>query len=193
MVTPQIRTAKLYIESCISGSALSSLQDIYLKRCKSRTNQIIKDSNHPGNCLFCLLPSGKRFRSMMAKTERLRRSFFPQAIGLITSTWLNLLISNIFIILHHPYCCYVYIPGTTCLHIPLAHPRLYYYLLSSQYTVLHILFHCTFYSLFVSYSYLYYIYSRYVSFFFFALSIERTCPDLHFTTDYTLYNWVCDN
>ncbi len=38
---------------------------------------------------------------------------------------------------------------------------------------------------------------RYVSFFiyyliFFALSIERTCPDLHFTTDYILYNWVCD-
>ncbi len=29
-------------------------------------------------------------------------------------------------------------------------------------------------------------------FFFFALSIERTCPDLHFTTDYTLYDCVCD-
>ncbi len=22
--------------------------------------------------------------------------------------------------------------------------------------------------------------------------IERTCPDFHFTTDYILYNWVCD-
>ncbi len=29
-------------------------------------------------------------------------------------------------------------------------------------------------------------------FYFFALSIERTCPDLHFTTDYTLYDCVCD-
>ncbi len=45
----------------------------------------------------------------------------------------------------------MYIPGTTmfahsccCLHIPLAHPCLYYYLLSPQYTVLHILFHCKF-------------------------------------------------
>ncbi len=28
--------------------------------------------------------------------------------------------------------------------------------------------------------------------YFFALSIERTCPDLHFTTDYTLYDCVCD-
>ncbi len=36
----------------ISGSTLPSLQDIYLKRCKSRTAKIIKDSNHPGNHLF---------------------------------------------------------------------------------------------------------------------------------------------
>ncbi len=69
----------------ISGSALPSLQDIYLKRCKSRAIKIIKDSNHPGNRLFILLPSGKCFRSMMAKTERLRRSFFPQAIRLLNS------------------------------------------------------------------------------------------------------------
>ncbi len=62
----------------ISGSALPSLQDIYLKRCRSRAVKIIKNSNHPGNCLFTLLPSGKRFRSLMAKTERLRRSFFPR-------------------------------------------------------------------------------------------------------------------
>ncbi len=32
----------------------------------------------------------------------------------------------------------------------------------------------------------------FLEFFFFALSIERTCPDLHFTTDYTLYDCVCD-
>ncbi len=69
----------------ISGSTLPSLQDIYLKRCKSRTAKIIKDSNLPGNHLFRLLPSGKRFRSMMAKTERLRRSFFPQAIRLLNT------------------------------------------------------------------------------------------------------------
>ncbi len=70
----------------MSGSALPSLQDIYLKRCRSRAVKIIKDSNHPGKCLFTLLPSGKRFRCLMAKTERLRRSFFPQAIRLLNST-----------------------------------------------------------------------------------------------------------
>ncbi len=139
----------------ISGSALPSLQDIYLKRSKSRAEKIIKDSNHPGNHFFIFLLSGNRFRSMMAKTERLRRSFFPQAISsklklsLITFTRLNLINCKTFIILHHPYCCYVYIPGTTCLHILLGHPCLYYYLLSPQYTVLHILFHCTLYSLFL--------------------------------------------
>ncbi len=62
-----------------------SLQVIYLKRCKSRAAKIIKDSTHPSNHLFRLLPSGKRFRSMMAKTERLRRSFFPQAIRLLNT------------------------------------------------------------------------------------------------------------
>ncbi len=61
------------------------MQDIYLKRCKSRAAKIIKDSNHPSNHLIRLLPSGKRFRSMMAKTERLRRSFFPQAIRLLNT------------------------------------------------------------------------------------------------------------
>ncbi len=83
MVIHQTRTAKLYrvvrLAECISGSTLPSLQGIYLKRCKSRAAKIIKDSTHPGNHLFRLLPSGKRFRSMMAKTERLRRSFFHQA------------------------------------------------------------------------------------------------------------------
>ncbi len=69
----------------ISGSALPSLQDIYLKRCESKSAKILKDSTHPGNNHFCLLPSGKRFRSMMAKTERLRRSFFPQAIRLLNT------------------------------------------------------------------------------------------------------------
>ncbi len=52
---------------------------------QSRAVKITKVSNHPGNGLFTLLPSGKRFRSLMAKTERLRRSFFPQAIRLLNS------------------------------------------------------------------------------------------------------------
>ncbi len=78
------------LAECISGSALRSLQHIYLKRCKSRADQIIKVTNHPGNCLLILLTSGKRFRSLVAKTERLRRSFFPQAIRLLNSNSHNI-------------------------------------------------------------------------------------------------------
>ncbi len=59
----------VHLAERISGSAFPSLQVIYLKRCKSRAAKILKDSTHPGNHHFCLLPSGKRFRSMMAKTE----------------------------------------------------------------------------------------------------------------------------
>ncbi len=53
-------------------------------------------------------------------------------------------------------------PSTTCLHIPLAHPCLYHYLLSSQYTVSHILFllHILLYFLFLFFFNLYlYIFS----------------------------------
>ncbi len=125
----------------ISGSALPSLQDIYHKRCKSRAAKILKDSTHPGNHLFCLLPSGKRFRSMMAKTERLRRSFFPQAIRLlntnpVSETFTRLIIN-----------CKTFIFSSSvlllCVHTrynPFAHPSctsLLFILLfiKSQYTV----------------------------------------------------------
>lgn len=70
----------VHLAKCISGTALPRLQDIYLKCCKDRAAKIIKDSNHPSNCLLIRLPSDKRFGSLMAKTERHRKSFFPQAV-----------------------------------------------------------------------------------------------------------------
>ncbi len=93
-----------------------------------------------------------------------------------------------------------------CVHTrynPFAHPSCsYYYLLSPNILflhilfVLHFLFYCTFYSLFL-FSYLYIcscvvllLYNFY--FYSFALSTERTWFDLHFTSDYTLYNLLCD-
>ncbi len=72
------------LAECISGSALS-LCRTSTSNAANRAAKILKDSNHPGNHLFCLLPSGKRFRSMMAKTESLRRSFFPQATRLLNT------------------------------------------------------------------------------------------------------------
>ncbi len=134
----------------ISGSTLPSLQVIYLKRCKSRAAKIIKDSNHPGNHLFRLLPSGKRFRSMMAKTERLRRSFFPQAIRLLntkTQTLFNkhknkIKISRLHIPLIPPVVCTSLSSLSSLLFIVLfikSHILFLHILL-----VLHILLFCTF-------------------------------------------------
>ncbi len=69
----------------ISGSALPSLQDIYLKRCRSRAVKIIKDSNHPSSHQATEALTRWQQSEKTAKTERLRRSFFPQAIRLLNS------------------------------------------------------------------------------------------------------------
>ncbi len=67
----------VHLAERISGSAVPSLQNIYLNCCKSRASKMkdshhqkkkIKDSNHPGNSLVILLPSGKRYRSIMGVT-----------------------------------------------------------------------------------------------------------------------------
>ncbi len=101
---------------------------------------------------------------------------------------------------HHPYCCFVYlvyIPCTTRLHIPLAHPSCsYYYLLSpsiqffAHLIVLHFLFHCTFYSYF-SFFFTIYMLLCCVTFilFLFVLFCTVHWADLiwlNFTSDYTL-------
>ena len=68
------------------GGELPTLQGIYTRRCRARAGRISKDPSHPNNCLFALLRSGKRYRSLMAKTERLKRSFYPQAIRILNSS-----------------------------------------------------------------------------------------------------------
>uniref|UniRef100_A0A3B4FGV2 Reverse transcriptase domain-containing protein n=1 Tax=Pundamilia nyererei TaxID=303518 RepID=A0A3B4FGV2_9CICH len=70
-----VRSAERIIQS-----ELPDLLSIYTKRCTAKARKIMMDLSHPNNGLFSLLRSGKRFRSLKAKTERMRRSFFPQAI-----------------------------------------------------------------------------------------------------------------
>ncbi|KAK1804766.1 hypothetical protein P4O66_003614 [Electrophorus voltai] len=65
---------------CITHTELPDLQTIYYKRYRTKARRIVKDPTHPNNRLFSLLRSGKCFRSLKTKTERLKRSFFPQAI-----------------------------------------------------------------------------------------------------------------
>ncbi|KAI3359202.1 hypothetical protein L3Q82_002719 [Scortum barcoo] len=71
----------------ITRTELPSMEDLYTQRavCRKKATKIIKDPSHPSHPsykLFCLLPSGRRFRSIRARTTRLRDSFIPQAIRL---------------------------------------------------------------------------------------------------------------
>lgn len=64
----------------IVGCRLPSLRDISGSCCLNRARNIIKDPSHPTHHLFDLLPSGRRSRSIRARTTRLTNSFFPWAI-----------------------------------------------------------------------------------------------------------------
>ncbi len=81
----------------------------------------------------------------------------------------------------------MYIPGTTRLHIPLAHPSCsYYYSLSPNILflhisiVLHFLFYCTFYSLILFFTYIYALVLCYfyIIFIFILLPCPLSGPDL---------------
>uniref|UniRef100_A0A8C5G818 Reverse transcriptase domain-containing protein n=2 Tax=Gouania willdenowi TaxID=441366 RepID=A0A8C5G818_GOUWI len=69
----------------IVGCPLPSLTDIYTSRCLNRAHSIIKDSSHPGFHMFNLLPSGRRYRCIKARTNRLKNSFFPKGITILNS------------------------------------------------------------------------------------------------------------
>ncbi len=86
-----------YLRVCSPLSAGHLPQTLQKQSCQNHQGlKSVKITKDPGNCLFTLLPSGKRFRSLMAKTERLRRSFFPQAIRLQNSTQpLNIIMTSL--------------------------------------------------------------------------------------------------
>ncbi len=102
---------------------------------------------------------------------------------------------------HHPYCCYMFIPGNLQ---PVCTSLFILLFIKSQYTIFaHLICFALFYSIahvtlyfsFFFYFYLYICSCVVLLLFnlnFFALSTERTWLDLHFTSDYTLYNLVCD-
>ena len=67
----------------IIGCSLPSLEEIYIQRVKNKALKIVKDHSHPANSLFEELPSGRRFRSIKAKTERFKKSFYPSAVSIL--------------------------------------------------------------------------------------------------------------
>ncbi|KAL0189784.1 hypothetical protein M9458_016883, partial [Cirrhinus mrigala] len=69
----------------IIGAPLPSILDIFLARCSSKASSIVKDPSHPSHNLFQLLPSGRRYRSIKARSVRFLNSFFPQAVRVLNS------------------------------------------------------------------------------------------------------------
>ncbi len=69
----------------IVGVSLLSLQDIYSTRLTRKTLCIAGDPTHPTHSFFSLLPSGRRLRSLQARTSRLKDSFIHQAVRKLNS------------------------------------------------------------------------------------------------------------
>ena len=64
----------------ITGSPLSSLEDIASTRCLGRTRAITTDPSHLEQYQFTLVPSGKRYMCLKSRSNRLRNGFIPCAI-----------------------------------------------------------------------------------------------------------------
>ncbi len=67
------------------SAPLPSILDIFLARCSSKTTSIVKDSTHPSHSLFQLLPLGRRYWSIRARSTRLLNSFCSQAVRALNS------------------------------------------------------------------------------------------------------------
>ena len=65
------------------GCSLPPIGDIYTTRCRERALSILHDPTHPAQELFTPMPSGRRLRSIRARTTRLKNSFFPEAVRLL--------------------------------------------------------------------------------------------------------------
>lgn len=72
----------LQVKQTNFGADLSSTQDLYKSRVRKRAGEITADNSHPANNLFQLLPTGRRYRALHAKTSRHLDRLFPQAVTL---------------------------------------------------------------------------------------------------------------
>ncbi len=65
----------------IIGAPLPSILDIFLARCSSKANSIVKDPTHPSHSLFQLLPSARRYGIIRAAPPDCSTAFFPRLWG----------------------------------------------------------------------------------------------------------------
>ncbi len=86
----------------IVGVSLPSLQDIYNTRLTCKALCIAGDPTHPTHSFFSPQPSGRRLRSLQARTSRLKDSFIHQAVRKLNSLP-NLLSAVELLFLWHPF------------------------------------------------------------------------------------------
>ena len=76
--------------SKIIGCDVPPLQLLYDERLVRKAKSILRDESHPAHSIFQPLPSGKRFRTLYARTERSRNTFFHRAVkALSTKPWIH--------------------------------------------------------------------------------------------------------
>ena len=69
----------VHTSSKITGANLKSVDCIYQERSARKVRSILANTDHPANSLFDTLPSGRRFRSIPARTNRFKNSFYVSA------------------------------------------------------------------------------------------------------------------
>ena len=67
----------------IIGVILPDMATVYTSRCMCQVKNILQDHLHPAHHLFQPMPSGRRYRSIRAKTSRLANSLYPHAVRLL--------------------------------------------------------------------------------------------------------------
>ena len=80
--------ARIYKQATlICGSKLQTVNNLYQQRVVYKRKTFMSDSSHHSHRHFTVLPSGVRLCSVNTGTERIGKSFIPQAISLYDSQY----------------------------------------------------------------------------------------------------------
>ena len=74
------------ISNKITALKQSSLTALCEKQVLRKANKIINDNTHNLYNEYVLLPSSRRFRTIISKTNRMRDSFIPKSVQLLNDT-----------------------------------------------------------------------------------------------------------
>lgn len=67
------------------GVDVTLLKDLYENGLRKTCEKIMNDTDHPLNCNYVFLRSGKRLNIKCQRTSRLKNSFVPKSIVLYNS------------------------------------------------------------------------------------------------------------